>query len=344
MFSTFAPGGKTTTTFSAEHDNTFDKLCILLSKTPIPEGKKQNGLISLSIEDTVYNALKTLSAGMVISAPVFGASQAFMGFCDYMQLTRFVVRRYSHKDVTGFGKGDEMIADLKSVTLSDLMFGRANGGGAMQGEISAPIGQHSSMLQAFQRMAVEGRHRLALSDLYGRIVGIVTQSQVVNLIYEHMAEIGFNARSTTIQDMRPHNVLVTTSENAQALKAFALLDEHTTSLNGLAVVDASGRLTDALSTHDLKGLLPGDSEFCKLFGTVKDFKHAIRTKYWPTVRDNPVSLKRTATFEELVTQLVNSKVHRVFIVDDAECPVDVITITDILRFVLDTSTNTWWGY
>jgi hypothetical protein len=56
------------------------------------------------------------------------------------------------------------------------------------------------------------------------------------------------------------------------------MDSRLFSLNGVAVIDAAGKLVDVISTFDLRGIVPGTFEFGKLYDTVTEFKRSIRRK------------------------------------------------------------------
>lgn len=104
--------------------------------------------------------------------------------------------------------------------------------------------------------------------------------------------------------------------------AFRLLgDEYVTAL---PIVDKeSGKLLANMSASDLRGLTVPKLRF--LNETVETFL----TAQMGGIRA-PVSVKSSATLAQVIQLVVENNIHRVWLTDDKEKPVGVVTLTDII--------------
>lgn len=328
-----------------DHETTFDRLSLQMSKVPlqtIPWRTAKGNLVTVTLDTSVRDALDTLSRNNILSAPVFDEYNSFQGFTDYQQLLRYVVRMCKGEPKPGVFTSEyfEKSSQLRNTTLRDLINGWTQGQGFIYGEYAFPIQESASLYQAFERMAREGQHRLAVQDMNGRITGVMCQSQLIKFIYDHPTFLG-KAKSVTVEELRPYSFICSINENSRALHALELMDSKKMSMNGVAITDKNGQLSDVISTHDLRGILPGTYEYNKLWSSVKAFKDSIRAKF-PKTRTLPVSVKRSDSLMSVITKMAVNSVHRVFVVNSNNEPIDVISQTDILRHVLDSQADNWW--
>lgn len=309
----------------------------------IPWRTAKDKLFTLNIDTTIREALQTLTTNNILSAPVFDEVGTFWGFCDMQQLVRYVARLCTHQTAPDSAPDSaplltKMMA-LDSTTIRDLISGST--GRPIHGEYAWPINETASLYQAFERMAREGQHRLAIQDFTGRVVGVMCQSQVIAYLADNIELLG-DGRSVPVNAIRPYTFVSTINENSTALSAFRIMDGRMLSHNAVAVVDNNNELTDVMSTHDLRGILPGSEDFDHLWTTVRDFKAFTRSKY-PHINVTPVTVRTTATLGDVILNMNKNKVHRVFVVNAAGAPIDVVTQTDVLRYMLNTVIPTvWW--
>ena len=103
-------------------------------------------------------------------------------------------------------------------------------------------------------------------------------------------------------------------------------------ITGLAVVDDKGKLVGNLSATDfeviynrLRLTLQGVTEmnFMNIELPVSDILK----------RKHGLSVTRTTTFAATVALLQQHKVHRVYIVDDHQSPIGIVSITDIMKIL-----------
>lgn len=95
-------------------------------------------------------------------------------------------------------------------------------------------------------------------------------------------------------------------------------------------------------THirDLRGINPGGEAFWTLFSTVEEFKDKVRDDF-PSAPWTSQYVTRDATLEDVLRKMSTESIHRVFVVDSEanKRPVDVITMTDVMTFLLNQLTK-----
>jgi len=95
----------------------------------------------------------------------------------------------------------------------------------------------------------------------------------------------------------------------------------------MAVVDKNGRLVANLSATDLLGLTEDNWAFLGL--PVMEFLKRIHGYPKP-----PVFIRSYDTVETLLLKIVVHNVHRVYIVDEPMVPIGVLSLTDIMKWLI----------
>jgi CBS domain-containing protein len=111
-----------------------------------------------------------------------------------------------------------------------------------------------------------------------------------------------------------------------------------TEVNAVAVVDDQGKLIANLSASDLGGLstktihtlsLP-PLQFLELAHS-RNFVELSLTSSSDKKPAVPVTCSPETHLTEVVEKLIGAKIHRVWVVDSAQRPIGVVTLTDILK-------------
>jgi len=97
--------------------------------------------------------------------------------------------------------------------------------------------------------------------------------------------------------------------------------------SGIAVVDKHNRIVANFSASDLIGL--NEENFNLLQLPVKEYLTRVYTFPKP-----PVCVSETSTVEEVLLKITVHGVHRVYIVDESMRPLGLLTLTDLMQFLL----------
>ncbi|KAJ1919548.1 cell separation during budding [Mycoemilia scoparia] len=147
-----------------------------------------------------------------------------------------------------------------------------------------------------------GTHRVAVTDSDGKIKGILTQSRLVEFLYNNVEELGLTQKS-----------VVYVHPDAPVLKALGLLSRwHITSL---AIVDENRTLIGNLSLGDIKYVVTKQFRHL-LYGSVIALVQAVR--FYQGIQEGkdriPVfGVRPNATLRHVITKLNATNAHRVWV-------------------------------
>jgi 5'-AMP-activated protein kinase, regulatory gamma subunit len=98
-------------------------------------------------------------------------------------------------------------------------------------------------------------HRLALFNTDGRLTNVVSQSDVVTFIYQHLEDLGKlgDATVTDLGFVRGHAGVLTVRPETPALDAMVLMEER--NISAVAVVNASGSIIGNFSISELRTIM-----------------------------------------------------------------------------------------
>jgi CBS-domain-containing membrane protein len=131
-----------------------------------------------------------------------------------------------------------------------------------------PVYSGYSLFSALEILAREpSLHRVPVIDRGQHLINIITQSQLVSIVEQHLEIMG------TLKDTPLSHIptvwtkVLSVKETDTAMTAFNLMAEH--HVSGVAVLDDKGELVNNLSLRDLKQVSADASMFWRLFQDVK---------------------------------------------------------------------------
>lgn len=207
-------------------------------------------------------------------------------------------------------------------------------------------------------------HRIAFFDKAGCIRNIMSQTDVVRFLAEHLDELGPVCQETVSALGMVCNNVQTVLPETSAIVALRHMQEM--SLSALAVTDYNGRLIGNFSVSDLRCITP--QQFGALALPVGEFLamenrieyvghnriheegvagttgHRFVTEFiqraHPRVLGEDLGQELVLcnpgdTFGTILTKIVRHRIHRLYVIDAEEKPVGIITCTDILRKLVE---------
>jgi CBS domain-containing protein len=281
-------------------------------------GDKKFDVVTIKSSDTVEKAVRILSEKKFLSAPVLSEKDEFLGFVDVLDILKHVIR--TAPDIYSL-KQDELqslkIAGraMALAPLSEVVnFSEKDPFMVIQASVPA-----SNLIKIFAR----GFHRAVVYDKE-KIIGLVSQSDAVRYLSKHLhtgklKDIG----NQTLKELGyASSDIETIGEKKSVLEALHKINSK--AVGQLAVVnEENGRLTGNFSASDLRGLY--QENFPHLLDTVRHFLN----------KNSPNSLQPivglgSSTLVQIVKELVESKLHHLWVVDDFK-PTGIITLTDVMR-------------
>lgn len=168
-------------------------------------------------------------------------------------------------------------------------------------------------------------HRVALMDKE-KVVAILTQSNLLDFLFSNRlwSELGNIARHTVWDlklGIRPVHSVTTSITVYSAYRK--LIDEK---VSALAVLGARGKLIGTLSVRDIKKMGYDMELFDGLFDTVGELLNRKMT-----AESEPVTAYLDTQFSEILKVFHEKKVHHVFVADNKNSLLGIITPPDIFR-------------
>jgi len=197
-----------------------------------------------------------------------------------------------------------------------------------------PVTVGYSLFSAVEAMAREPHlHRIPVIDSERNLKSVLTQSQVVEFVYENLNLIG-NLRDKKVGTMKNvYKDVKSIDEKTPAIKGFQMMTLF--GFSGIAVLDDKGRVVDNLSLRDLKAIRLENQLIHRLFYPVQDFLRILEDeRNAGVVPDNRPLIRKIVragdTLDYVIKLLVTYKIHRVYVVDDDDKPLGVVSLRDVL--------------
>jgi len=284
---------------------------------------KDRTIVRASYGEPIDALLKKISDAKVLSALVTDSSApGVFGFVDVFDLLVSVLEVTSEsKDITK--------ESIQNLNWEGKCFGRQETGPVVNISRSDPyicLTEDRSLLDAVRIFASEV-HRLAVVDKVQkeRVLNILSQMDIIKFVTERGVWIGSKLDKPISQvGLEPLGVC-SVRDDTNVIDVLRYMKTKTVS--GVAVVDRDNRLIANFSATDLVGLK--ESNFPLLALTIKEF--LFRMYGYPKP---PIFCKTTDTVETIMLKLTVHKVHRVYVVNDTMQPSGVVTLTDLMQFLL----------
>ncbi|GAB4815760.1 hypothetical protein N2152v2_002806 [Parachlorella kessleri] len=370
----------------------------LLTSTALSELLKNQHVITVKDSSSVDQTLRVLAAHRILSAPVVSTAtegrehpdsaepsertKDVAGFIDIRDiLSSFLqevgvgelkeakmLKRMRILEEAGARFAGKCIKDLKSLGSDGWFYSLTAAPRTTLRDII-----HDGFLHPTQNKATFGGtrqrpvvHRLALHDDDGQLTNIVSQSDVVKFLYEHIDELGPMADATVQELGFVTGTVITVRPDTPALDAMILMEAR--NISAVAVVAASGSIIANFSISELRTIVSEHfgslslpvGEFLALEHGTEYAGYAIMKEDTETIESTPAArfahdrnLRRResnpgyevgqqlitcspeATFAEVLDKLVHNRLHRVYVCSEGLVPTGVVTLTDILRKLVE---------
>jgi len=301
-----------------------------LDKIIARKKKPHRELVSVLEDAPLDRVSKLLHQNSIIAVPVFSTATPpkFLGFIDNFDLMKFVARDYYEREKQtkqSLLHGFPFSSIGTSITAGELLnqLNRGVGDGVFDSTDTLQLAIHA--LSSKKRILVR------MGDRYY----IITQSDVIKYLHSIYDTLHVNVVQTLVCEMKlqipinsPEN-MPTISKDWMAIEAFYFMDSR--NLDNVGIVDAQhdGKLIGNFSASDLRGLVSDQIDVLKQ--PLWNFVQTMTGK--PAIP--PVTCTTTDTMGDVMTIAIQNRVHRVWIVNNIQCPIGLITFTDIINTALN---------
>lgn len=331
-------------------ENTFPRS---LRKTYV-SWKVANNCLVVRDNEKLSNVLKSLSSEGFLSAPVLDANLKYVGFIDIMDITLHILDLFGVYSSPFLPSWEE---DEWTGQFDKDAFKKATVVEAMQ---NTPWKQRHSPLDMFQTFQVgfsvlHGMSVLARSccshipvvDADDKVVGIFTNSMAISFLSQHLTQLAPSIRNMKVRDLPETNVWQLSPptacvESDLTINVFKSMLKR--GVHGVAIVDSAGMITGNLSIRDIRGAGTDGKDFQDLFLSVAEFKKRARKRYphlaspahfhHALVPKTALSVTVEATIQDVIQLMDDGNVHRVFVVNDSQEPIGILSQRDVLLHIL----------
>jgi len=278
---------------------------------------RERALVYADSNMTIQECSELLAKNNILSVPIWNKEQnRFIGIVDTFDILRFIVfgKTYLELPKEGLYKTLEnfRVSEYASMRVEELvqLFDRPK-----HLNIMDPKDSLTKLMQVFSTSAA---HRALMIAPDPRIV---CQTDVVKYLY--MKSIGDAILKQTLCDLGldKDQSVVTAKKADRALDAFRKM--HLKEVHAVAVVDENGKLFGTLSSSDLRGI-PAD-QLLKVMTPTAEFINSTPQNVICVASD---------TLGNVMKKVMDHQVHRVWMINDKQEPIGVVSLGDIIRCFL----------
>lgn len=264
---------------------------------------------SVKESDTVNDVLQILSDKRIQAVPVYNDQHVVRGFVDVFDMMSFIIK----EKIYDVSKLNVPISQAFNFMESDFPFVLPD---------STPLRELLYVLGSGKIYRV-----FVLNPTSNQITGIITQMKLL----QHLAADLWHfpdLAGKTLSDLglhQPHPV-VSIEQNHPLREAFTTMMER--DVRGLAVVNAAGSLVNTITASDVKGLVLSMDIFNDLEKPILLYLKKLRPHMYklPFV----IATNTQTHLLSIMKEMEMERIHRIFIVDEKQVPVGVVSVHDVL--------------
>jgi len=272
-------------------------------------------MIWVKSTDNLAHTLKTLTDHKIHSVPVFDTeSKKFVAFVDLIDFAVHLGRTYIENEIIE-GSVSRMLEEEQRFTTLQIADESSK-------NPWYTVNLHAPLKEVMEMIIHHGIHRVAVVDSEDDLKYVLTQTDLISFIHQHLDKIS-QLKSKTVEELNlGFKEVISVTVKEQVWKALIMMNSK--GVSGIGIVEEDGSIIGHISSADLKGVDFDTHIMTKLKQTVAEFKKEMKV----------VSVLPTATFSEVVETLKGNKVHRVYVVPPgSQIPVGVISQIDVISAV-----------
>jgi len=179
---------------------------------------------------------------------------------------------------------------------------------------------------------------VAVDETSKKLVNLVTQSAIIKILYENLSK--FSALiDRTLKDLglaEPKKVLQVPI-HTPAISAFKMIAQHR--VGGVPVIGVAGTVIANISARDIRAVLSSPSLYATLYLPLSSYL-SLANEDRVDVMTPAITCHPTATLKHVIQQLYVSHIHRMYIVDEKQHLINVISLTDVISSIVTEPSTT----
>lgn len=303
---------------------------------------KGGDIVTVDKNASLPDVLQLLTKHDIRSVPVVDKEKnRLLGLVDMIDIITFVVRfaeechglpaaqrnfEWFSEQLQKSGQTISQIAELLQST-------------GLSGDKSKliPVMHGTTIYDIMQIMVTNGVQRVPVLDPQtNNLENFITQSSLIQYFAKHSAKLGKYGEYTLSElGFKPKHVF-SVKESALAIDAFKMMSEH--KITGIPIVDNDGTIITNISSRDLRNVLTDPSFFEKLQLPAERFVSDLKSKTFLHNAETmypKICCKFSNKFVEVLHKLAATKIHRIYVVENTEKPIGVISLDDIVSKIFE---------
>jgi len=223
--------------------------------------------------------------------------------------------------------GELLDTNLKDKTVKDLM-------NYSQTNEFHPIDHKATFKEVLETLTLPGVHRVPLLNKKSQFGSFVTQSEVLRFIATNLDEFGPLLDKTLMEAGIGTMFVKKTPQTSTAIEAFRTMIAN--KVSAVPIVDPNDHIVGVVSVRDIRTLV-GQKYNTNLNQPLLKFIEEIRKDNAAPPRAIVGSL--TDKVRDVITRIHSNRIHRIFLLDVNDRVSGVVSIVDILKFIIENETE-----
>jgi len=287
---------------------------------------KHPQMLTADCSATIRDTLKLMHENNILSVPVINnctKPPLALGFVDMFDVLSYLIDSWDEAMSASQDHPERTLHALFSLEKKFLHHTIADLPDRSDNNLFAAVVEEESASRLLKLYAL-GVHRVALINMQGEISTIVSQSDLIKFLNDSKHLLGESANKS-IRELgliRGGELKVVSSEHP-TIDAFRML--ATLNISAAPIINSQGSLVGTLSVSDLRALRK--DPLSTLLQPVRDFKelgvgNSINVVCGPN-----------ATLSDVLAMLAGTQVHRVWVTNNSNEPVSVISLTNVCECI-----------
>jgi len=292
----------------------------LLQRTKANDLVAGQKLLCIDANHTINDCLQLLKENNISACPVVDNKQnnKAIGFVDVLDICAYALhlwRTFCHSENAKF---TEMINSRKFFDTNIRELINFSGRDSF---LHLPV--TASLLDCFNCFYDNQfkSHRLILMNENGQAMKLISMLDLINFANQHINLIAFS--DSKINEAKLLKACIMIRHDSMLANALSVLCDN--GISGLALVDLESKLVANFSASDLKGALPEVFNF--FWKPTVDYlrNSSVKSKLPPRAFDMKANLR------DIIKTMSDDKIHRVFLTDEMQRPIGVVSCTDLIE-------------
>jgi len=283
--------------------------------------------------DKILDTLKLLKEKNISSVPVYDQEKKrFVGIVDvfdllvvliFMNDLKSLFQMMNHKEVDWYSFIESEMALLKNESIESII-------NSSQRNPWCPVSRLAPLHSLMDMLSKDvDLHRVPVVDDDGKVISLITQSKIINFLYQNIDRYPDTA-AIKIKDSFVPTEVVSVPPDCKAIEGYQLMLKA--KVSGIAIVGEDETLIGSLSGSDLKKTTENNL-IHDLHLPILSYIQGSSPEFEKPLVHFPVSCTLDMNLYEVLHKLVAKRIHRLFIIDSQQKPIGVLSLCDIITMM-----------